>query len=293
MTLTKTLQGLLLALVITGGHALANEPALRVGIVSDNPQGAIAKLAPLTKQLAGQLSSLGIREGQTVVAPDPAAMARKVKAGEVDLVLGSAYTIIKLNELAGAEPSSLLFWRKGVRTYHTLFFVRRDSAIQSLAELKGKTIAFEDPYSTSAFIMPRAELALQGLTVVPKAQASANSIGYVFAEQELNQAFLVAEKRTDAGAFNNNDWDKLPAKLQAELRIIHRTRPIPRWLACFSPRAPARLRQAVESALLGMEGQPEGLKALEADHIKRVERMTPADRESLDYVRHIVATSGR
>ncbi|MBI3144416.1 MAG: PhnD/SsuA/transferrin family substrate-binding protein, partial [Pseudogulbenkiania sp.] len=154
-------------------------------------------------------------------------------------------------------------------------------------------IAFEDPYSTSAFVLPLAELAQQGLTAVPKAQAGANSVGYVFAEQELNQAFLVAEKRTDAGAFNNNDWDKLPVKLQAELRIVHRTRPILRWLACFSPRTPARLRQAVESALLGMEGQPEGLKALAADHIKRVERMTSDDRASLDYVRHIVATSGR
>lgn len=293
--LTTTLRGLLLTLsfITAAGQALAGEPILRVGIVSDNPQGALAKLTPLTKHLGSQLSSQGIGEGQVVVTQDPASMAKKIKAGEVDLVLDSAYTMIKLHELAGAELSSLLFWRKGVRSYHTLFFVHRDSTIQSLADLKGKTIAFEDSYSTSAFVLPRAELAQQGLAVTPRAQAGANSVGYVLAGQELNQAFLVAEKRIDAGAFNNNDWDKLPPKLQAELRVIHRTRPILRWLACFSPHTPARLRQAVEAALLEMEGDPKGREALSADHIKHVERMTIADRESLDYIRHIVANSER
>lgn len=287
----RTLAGLVL--LALAALSQAADGTLRVGIVGEDPQKALNAMLPLNRLLAERLAGAGIHASQTVVAADLEAMQAKVHNGDVDMVMYSSYGIIRLGEHAGCTLSSLLFWRKGTRTYQTLFFVLQRSPIQQLADLRGRTIAFESPMSTSGFIVPKALLIQQGLHVVPRAQADAGSVGYIFASEEINQAFQVSEGRADAGAFNDNDWDELPDKLRAQMRVIHRSRPMLRWLACFAPQVSPELRQAVEAALLGMNNDASGLAALNAaSRIKRVERLRPADQSMLDELKALLRVAG-
>jgi len=48
--------------------------------------------------------------------------------------------------------------RDGVSQYHTVFFARRDSGLESLADLAGRSIAFQRRNSTSAYFAPAADL---------------------------------------------------------------------------------------------------------------------------------------
>ena len=62
-----------------------------------------------------------------------------------------------LQQGSGAKPL-LLTERDGFSQYTTVFFARRDSGIRSLADLRGRSVAFQAPYSTSAYYVPATAL---------------------------------------------------------------------------------------------------------------------------------------
>jgi phosphonate transport system substrate-binding protein len=181
------------------------------------------------------------------------------------------------------EPG-LLAWRKGQRQYYTVFFVRRDSGIEDLDELVGKTLAFESQRSTSAYFIPRATLIARGLPLAsgPGVEGPEDTVSYVFAGSELNQIYWVQRGQVDAAAFNDGDWDRVPPGIKNELRIIHRSEPILRWLVSFDRDLDPRLRHEVSEALLEAAQDETGRAALQAaSRIARFETLTADDRANL------------
>ena len=260
-----------------------------IGIISVKPDKMLRKYSPMANYIAARLKKVGVERGTVVVAKNIVAMRKRVRRGDVDLIFESAFSTLELKK-AGMLPS-LLVWRKGVRQYRTLFFVRKDSALHELMDLKGKTIVFEDPHSTSAYAIPKAELKKRGLQVTPlgEGQEAANSVRYAFGGEELNLAFWVIQKKADAGVFNNNDWDDLPRNIRTELRIIHETQPILRYVGSFHPAMPLKVRRAAENVLVNMQRTGEGRKALRsASRIRKIERLTKQDREVLDSVKELM-----
>lgn len=260
-----------------------------IGVISAKPDKMLRKYSPMANYVAARLNKLGVQRGSVVVAKNIEAMRKRVRRGGVDLIFESAFSTLELKK-TGMLPS-LLVWRKGVREYRTLFFVRKDSALHELTDLKGKIIVFEDPHSTSAYAIPKAELKKRGLQVIPlaEAQKAAGTVRYAFGGEELNLAFWVIQKKADAGVFNNNDWDELPQNIKTELRIIHETRPVLRYVGSFHPAVPPKVRQAVENVLVNMHRTGEGREALRsASRIKKIERLTRQDRKILDYVKDLM-----
>ncbi|HAK61032.1 MAG TPA: hypothetical protein DCO77_11720 [Nitrospiraceae bacterium] len=260
-----------------------------IGVISVKPDKMLRKYSPMANYIALRLKKFGVQRGTVVVAKNIEEMRKRVRRGGVDLIFESAFSTLELKK-EGMLPS-LLVWRKGVREYRSLFFVRKDSALQELTDLKGKTIVFEDPHSTSAYAVPKAALKKRGLQVMPLAEArkAAGTVRYAFGGEELNLAFWVIQKKADAGVFNNNDWDELPQNIKTGLRVIHETRPVLRYLGSFHPAVPLKTRQAVENVLVNMHRTGEGRKALRsASRIKKIERLTRQDRKALDYVKELM-----
>jgi phosphonate transport system substrate-binding protein len=57
-------------------------------------------------------------------------------------------------------------WQRGKAEYQSLIFAKKDSGINSLQDLRGKVIAFEDPESTSGHFLPRFFLVKRGFKMV-------------------------------------------------------------------------------------------------------------------------------
>jgi phosphonate transport system substrate-binding protein len=285
--LYSMLLSILVALPPADGAGLR---VLGLGVISPKPEQRLIDYAPLARHLADSLRSSGIEQVKVHVPKDIEEMERLIRNGSVHIVLESALPTIQL-EKAGMIPS-LLAWRKGVREYRTLFFVRKDSPIQRLADLKGKTIAFQDPHSTSAFAIPVLELRNHGLQPAPAdgaRQKSEDALLYSFSGAARNEAYWVAQKKVDAGAFNNNDWDDLPPTVRSELRIIHETRPIIRYCVSLHRDLPASLRQALETVLINANKSRAGKHALSsASEIRKIERLGDAERASLEYLRPLL-----
>ena len=261
----------------------------RMGAIRENPDQGIKHFGRMANYVANKLKEFNVEGGKVVVEKDLNGMIKKFRNKEVEMILETPFAILKMEGKLGLR-AKLLAYKKGAKEYRTLFFVRKDSAIQKLTDLRGKTVVFQDPGSTSGYAIPKAELVIHGMALSPKEveKAPPDVVSYVFAADEVNQAFWVIQKRADAGAFNNDDWDELPEKVRGELKIIHETKPILRLLIAFRPHLPTRFSNAVEDILLNMNKYPKGRKALESSRIIKIERLSDDDHLSLNYVKDLM-----
>lgn len=234
------------------GHVLV------LGRISDDPNAHYAQLKPLLDYVVPRMADVGIREGRVLMARDLKQMESYLRRGRVDWVTETSAGAMQLQAGAGAEPL-LLTERDGVSRYRTLFFARRDSGIDTLDDLRGRSIAFQSLNSTSAYFVPAAELLerklLLEILLSPRDRPTADSVGYLFARSELNIATWVHKRLVDAGTMSNLDWDspqRVPPSYRDDFVIIHQTPGYPRALEMvrgdMDPAVKARLREVLVAA---------------------------------------------
>lgn len=165
----------------------------------------------------------------------------------------------------------LLKHKKGVPTYHTVFFTRQDSGIESLEDLKGKVITFEDKGSSTGFFIPAAILLEAGLELVelesPRDSVSGDQVGYVFAKAEINMSTWVHKGLVAAGAYSNLDWNKEdhnPTSFRESMQIFHQSGEYPRAIELVRKDLRPEVKQRLISVLLKAHQDPAAKSALKA-----------------------------
>jgi phosphonate transport system substrate-binding protein len=249
-----------------------------------DPGRIIELYSDLVSQLRSGLASDAILVPEIVIAKDLEDLSRRLSDGEVDLVIETVFASLLLRDGSGGrlEPGLALV-RDGRREYQSVFVTRRDSPIASLDDLRGRTLVLEAPRSTSAFALPRAELARSGIQLVSDddAEGDPRRVRYVLAGAELNQAVWVVHGRGDAAAFSDADWEALPLRLREQLRIFHRTQKILRGLLSIRSSLSPDVREAGVELLLRLHETPAAAEAMRRARITRFERLTQSDRDSL------------
>ena len=273
-------------------HASEDEHILVLGRISDDPAAHFNQLKPLLDYVVPRMRDVGITEGRILMARDAQQMTSYLRRGRVDWVTETAGTGMQLQQRAGARPL-LLTERGGVSRYHGVFFVRRDSGLERLSDLEGRTIAFQNTTSTSAYFAPATALLDAGqrleILLSPMDRPSADAVGYVFARSELNIAAWVHKRLVDAGVVSNLDWDdvrRMPPAFRRDFRVIHETQDFPRALEMvrgdLDPKIGARLREV----LLEAAQDPAASEALSVFfRTTRFLPVDPASQQALDDLR--------
>ena len=298
IALLAVLSGLatLIGRVPTAAAADDQRHILVLGRISDDPKTHYEQLKPLLDYVVPRMADVGIREGRVLMARDAQQMASYLRRGQVDWVTETAGTAMLLQERGGAQPL-LLTERDGVSSYRTVFFVRRDSGLKALEDLRGRSVAFQNNASTSAYFVPAIELLRRrmslSLLLSPMDKPSGGTVGYVFARSELNIGAWVHKRLVDAGTMSALDWNnpaRLPVSYRKDLEIIHTTEPVPRALEMvrgdLDPKVQARLREVLMQAA----GDPQAAEALR--YFFRTTRFMPIDTDTrlvLDRLRSGVA----
>ena len=127
--------------------------------------------------------------------------------------------------------------------YYSVIFTRRNSGLKRLEDLKGKIIVFEDPGSTSGYLMPKLFLQRHGLKLTEKARVDPNSaatdVGYIFADSQDRLVEAVLTQQSAAGAFSNDDLTALDDKKKNEVAQLSANRPIAAALGIGAERSRA------------------------------------------------------
>jgi phosphonate transport system substrate-binding protein len=275
-----------------GPGAAAGAPAggpvtLHLGVIAEEPNEPDRMLkvfGEMLSRLRERLLPRDVRVGDLVIARDLNDLSQRLARGDVDFVIETVFPTLVLQERSRALDPSLVVVRRGQREYRSVFFTRQEAPIQSLRDLRGRTLVLQALRSTSAFALPKAELERAGLTLAPAddLRSRPDDVRYVLALAEINEAVWVLHGKGDAGAFSDGNWAALPDKVRSQLRIFHQTRPIVRGLLSFRAELDARARAAVEETLLRLSEDEAGRAALrQAAGLTRFERLTAEDRSGL------------
>lgn len=238
------------------------QDVLVLGRISDDPKQHYEALRPLLDYVVPRMRDVGIREGRILMARDAQQMVSYLRRRRVDWITETPAMAVDYRNRAGAHIM-LATERGGGLLYHTVFFARRDSGITNLTDLAGHAIAFQNPYSTSSYVSPAAELLVAGLKLdlllSPMDKPDAGRVGYVFARSESNISTWVHKRLVDAGAFSNLDWNdlsSLPESFRQDLTVIHETAPYPRAVEVVRPDMDPAVRNRLREILLAAGDDP-------------------------------------
>ncbi len=243
------------------------------------------------------MGDLGITEGKVLMARDNRQMIRYLRRGKVAWVTETAFSAVIYEQKAGAEIL-VRKWKKGVPEYYAVFFTRTDTGIESLTDLRGRVVAFEDPGSTTAFFVPASLLLDQGLELVqlesPREKPAPDEVGYVFAGDEINISTWVHKGLVDAGAYNNLDWiteDHTPSLFRESMKIFYQTQPFPRAVELVRKDLDTAIKRRLKSILLQSGDDPKARSALKAyQKTTKFDELDEAAKAGLERARRITAT---
>jgi phosphonate transport system substrate-binding protein len=271
---------ILLGLTAAPAFAADSGQRLVLGRISGEPHKHLDRLQTMADYLAVQLADFGITGVDVLIAESPGRMRSLLQEGKVDLFSETAFVALDFMNNGAAKPL-LREWKKGVAEYHSVIIVRKDSGLKTLSDLVGRKFAFEDPGSTSGYLIPRVALEDAGLRLSelpdPRNPVPDGALGYSFALGEINVVAWVNRGLADAGAISNLDWmdpDTAPAGLKNELRVIHETESVIRSLILARQSLDDRLCEQITEILESMHESPEGRAVLsEYFNVARYDRI--------------------
>ncbi len=279
--LPTCLFGLLVTVALVPPAHAGDPHVLVLGRISDDPKAHYEQLKPLLDYVVPRMADVGITEGRILMARDMQQMTSYLRRGRVDWVTETSANAMRLQERAEAQPL-LLTERNGVSHYHSIVFVRRDSGIGTLEDLRGHSIAFQNTSSTSAYVAPVIELLQHGMSLQillsPLDRPDDKSVGYVFARSESNIATWVHKRLVDAGSVSNLDWNdpqRVPASYREDFRIIDQSPEYPRALEMVRADLDGKVQARLREVLLEAGNDPDAREALM--QFFRTTRFLPVD----------------
>lgn len=253
--------------------------SLTLGLVSEIDQSAIeSHFRDFVGYVAERLYPGVATPSKVVVAPTPFDLAKLLEQRRVDFYLESVYPTYTINYVHNAGKTILRRFKGGLTEYQSLIFAKRGGPIKRLEDLRGKTLAFEDPGSTSGYLLPKLFLQKQGFKLTEKRgydpYAAPTALVYVFAYSQEKLVDLVLTQQVAAGAFSNDDHANLSDALKSDMVILAQTEKLPRHLVSVRADFPALLVAQLENILLAMHEDDGGRRILEKlDRTSQFERL--------------------
>jgi phosphonate transport system substrate-binding protein len=239
---------------------------LTIGSVSLSPAQEHDVFRPLADYLAARLGSVGIGRGRVVVVDSLSTMVDELDAGRVDIYFDSPFPVGFVVQHSDTRVLLQRF-KRGAEEYRSVLFARADGGVEELADLRGRMIAFGEPFSTTGYLLPKAALVSSGFELTnfadPAATVPDDEIGYVFSNDAENTMVWVLKGKVTAGAVNEDYFVALAGQRIGELRILFRSDAVPRNVVCARGDLDPALMRAVVGVLLEMDEDDEGKVVLD------------------------------
>src|SRR5215471_5046830 len=189
--------------------------------------------------------------------------ALKFKKAELGHLGPKSYVAASANNYANVEPIAQLQLANGSLGYRSCLIVHADSDIFSPEDMAGKTFAFNDPNSTSGYLVPSAFFMMEMNTDPAKLFSKV-----IFSGSHEASILAVANKKVDVASTNLPDLQQLTRENKVPrgaLRVIWVSKLIPNDPIVVRKDMPASLKSAVQESLTTMKARhPESFKEIGA-----------------------------
>ncbi len=220
------------------------------------------------------------------VGTDFSSVREAMCAGQAHIGWLNTFNYVLANEQCNVD-AAMVTQRFGASTYAGQIVVRADSGITTLEDLRGKTMCWVDPASTSGYIIPRIMLAAEGIN--PDTDFGAT----VEAGSHNNVVTQVYNGDCDAGATfadaRTGIEEEFPDVLE-QVVVLATTADIPNDSVSFIESFPAEMRAEIVAALVDISATPEGQEALNT--LYNIESLVESDDSFYDTFRADLSRAG-
>jgi phosphonate transport system substrate-binding protein len=189
--------------------------------------------------------------------------ALRFKKAEIGHLGPKSYVEAAHNNYANVEPVAQLQLANGSLGYRSCLIVHSDSDIFSPEDMAGKTFAFNDPNSTSGYLVPSAFFMME-MGIDPQKHFSR----VIFSGSHEASILAVANRKVEVASTNLPDLQQLTRENKVPrggLRVIWVSRLIPNDPVVVRKDLPASLKSAIQESLISMRSRhPEAFKEIGA-----------------------------
>jgi phosphonate transport system substrate-binding protein len=285
MRLTRVLAAALLTIAGFATPSAATDPSwpkeITFALLSTENSSEITRrwgpiLAQLEKDLGIKVKAVNATDYRGTIE------ALKFKKAEIGHLGPKSYVEASTNNYANVEPIAQLQLANGSLGYRSCLIVHADSDMFSPEDIAGKTFAFNDPNSTSGYLVPSAFFMTE-MNVDPKKFFSK----VTFSGSHEASILAVANKKAEVASTNLPDLQQLTRENKVPrnaLRVIWVSKLIPNDPIVVRKDMPASLRAAITESLTTMKARnPEAFKEIGA----WVGNFVPADDAKYQVIRDL------
>ncbi len=207
-----------------------------------------------------------------VVAPRGFGKLKKMaENNEVDLFYVNSHIFYLLKQADKAVAIAQMENIADSTTSQSSIFVRSDSHIDNVSQLKGKTFAFVSPMGAGGYLAPRAFLYQQGLK-------TRDETTELFTKNLTNSIYDVLLGKADAATMCGVNYQLMGEKIDTgELKVIASSGLYPENVLASRADLPRDLIARLQSIIISMPDSSEGRAVLKAMQKMKIKQFIPYD----------------
>ena len=225
------------------------EKVIKMGFVPlKNSEKLVEDLKPISDYLSERL---GVKV-EAFTASNYIGVVEGIGSGSVDFGIIPPFSALLAQKQSNAKPILTSKGKTGKPGYTAELYVRKDSGIKNLQDIKGKKVAFVDPSSSSGYIYPGAMLVEAGLNLE-------KDISYQFSGGHDKSLQLLLNKDVDVIATFDGVEDRYAKdfpQAKTDIQKLATSDMIPGIVVTVSSKMDKDLQDKLEKALRDIENDP-------------------------------------
>lgn len=251
---------------------------ITIGTITEKPKRKIKNFEYfsnyLSKKLAEENIKVNVRFPKSINES-----INLIQNNKLDIFIESVYPMMLVKEKSDIDIVCKR-WKKGEEGYYSVIFVKKDGSINSIKDLKGKHIGFEDKFSTSGYYVAKKAIENNGLKL--NNFTDSKSLQYSFTYDETNTISWLLFSKIDAGVMDKKTFEDMN---QNQFKIVYQSEMIPRHLVSFSKNMKVSLQEKILEILYSMHETEEGKIVLK--NFARTKKFTPLTSKDLAIIEGI------
>jgi phosphonate transport system substrate-binding protein len=238
-------------LSLSGLRARAEMPRqFRIGLIGgENTQDRLARYEQF-QQLLSEYLRIPVK---LYPAADYAGVMQGIAAGQLEAAeFGPSGFAGAWLDCKCIEPLVVPQEKDGTTYYYSVMVVRSDSGIRSLADMKGRSLAWADPNSTSGYLIPSATLKTKGINLADGAYFS--KTGFSGGHEQgvvavLNKQYDAAVTWTSGQGDESDGYTRGNLRTMVDRKLLKMSDIAIIWQSGKIPNGPWAVRSALPAEL--------------------------------------------